>query len=57
MGVEEFLNSKLIELNINNADDMGYRDMIIMLDEYANLKALELKAHVTESLSKKYELN
>jgi len=53
MTAEDFLDSKLIELNIDHADEIRYGDMVNLLDEYSNIKAQELQDYILEKLKSK----
>jgi len=52
MTVEEFLENKLYELGIDHVDEMGYGDMLRILNEYSNMRALELKEYILKQSKK-----
>ena len=51
MDKEEFLENRLSELNMSHIDEMGYGDIIRTINEYADLKALELKDHMNKMIN------
>jgi len=50
MEVEDFLDSKLIELNIDNISEIGYGDLINILEAYSNVKTQEIQDYILEQL-------
>jgi len=53
MEAEDFIDSKLLQLNVDHADEIRYGDMVNLLNEYSNIKTQELQDYILETLKSK----